>query len=173
MSFTASEKWMPRLAATAHTSTQNTDPNRKNRARGVRRARPPPTTTNRAVARARAQIRHPETQIHAPVAVTTDRQTELSTVEPWCVEVSTVSSVSTECRLSVEGVSRECRGSVEGVSSVCRLTPVSRCRGCRGSVDGDLDVRDALMLSGCRGCRVSSVEGVERCRRCRWCQRCR
>ena len=82
--------------------------------------------------------------------------------EPWCVEVPTVSSVSTECRVCVEGV-----------SSVCRLTPVSRCRGCRGSVDGDLDVRDALMLSGCRGCRVSSVEGVERCRRCRWCQRCR
>ena len=47
----------------------------------MRRARPPPTTTNRAVARARAQIRHPETQIHAPVAVSTDRQTELSTAE--------------------------------------------------------------------------------------------
>ena len=49
-------------------------------------------------------------------------------LEPWCVEVSTVSTVS-----------RVCRGCVEGVSRECRLTPMSRCRVCRGSVNGDLD----------------------------------
>ena len=35
---------------------------------------------------ARAQIRHDETQIHAPIAVTTDRQTKLSTAEAVDVE---------------------------------------------------------------------------------------
>ena len=50
-------------------------------------------------------------------------------LEPWCVEVSTVSTVSTECR-----------GGVEGVSRGCRLTPVSTVstvsRVCRESVEG-------------------------------------
>ena len=46
-------------------------------------------------------------------------------------------------------VSTECRGSVEGVS-VDTGVEVSRCR---GSVDGDLDIRDALMLSRCQRCQ--------------------
>ena len=37
-------------------------------------------------------------------------------VEPWCVEVSTVSTVSTECRGGVEGVSVDT--SVDGVEGV-------------------------------------------------------
>ena len=36
--------------------------------------------------------------------------------EPWCVEVSTVSTVSTECRGGVEGVSVDT--SVDGVEGV-------------------------------------------------------
>ena len=83
-------------------------------------------------------------------------------LEPWCAEVSTVSTVSTECR-----------GGVEGVSVDTGVKVSRQCRGCRGSVDGDLDTGGALMLSRCQECRVSSVEGVERCRRCRRCQRCR
>ena len=37
-------------------------------------------------------------------------------LEPWCVEVSTVSTVSTECRGGVEGVSVDT--SVDGVDGV-------------------------------------------------------
>ena len=37
-------------------------------------------------------------------------------LEPWCVEVSTVSTVSTECRGGVEGVSVDT--SVDGVEGV-------------------------------------------------------
>ena len=44
----------------------------------------------------------------------------MSSLEPWCVEVSTVSTVSTECRGSVEGVSVDTGVEVSRVSRECR-----------------------------------------------------
>jgi len=41
-------------------------------------------------------------------------------LEPWCVEVSTVSTVSTECRGSLEGVSVDTGVEVSRVSRECR-----------------------------------------------------
>ena len=41
-------------------------------------------------------------------------------VEPWCVEVSTVSTVSGECRVGVEWVSVDTSVEVSGVSEECR-----------------------------------------------------
>ena len=41
-------------------------------------------------------------------------------LEPWCVEVSTVSTVSRECRGGVEGVSVDTSVEVSTVSRECR-----------------------------------------------------